>query len=316
MALSRGRRRKALGAGSVSGHLAVLVVCASPSVCAFASESRLVLPIPIRTETGPAAAGLEAVLHRAGAAVAALEEKLAITIAREEYGQLWLVGRDTSPRVRRTLVSDVAWVPTGDAIVWAFYRDVLTVDGEPVRDRSTRLDELFAGGLGPEVRARAARILDESARYNLGTRRTLNFPTVALSALHPRNRPRFRFRAEGTEALDGVPTLKIRFAEAARPTLIVTSGGKDVPARGFLWVEPTGGALVASELKLEASGMPAEIKVVYRFHERLTAWLPAEMHEAYGNRTRGPGDERVEATASYSDYRRGLVELGPILPVR
>jgi hypothetical protein len=40
------------------------------------------------------------------------------------------------------------------------------------------------------------------------------------------------------------------------------------------------------------------------------------MHEAYGNRTRGPGDERVEATARYSDYRRGLVELGPILPVR
>jgi hypothetical protein len=270
----------------------------------------------VRAEAEPSAAGLEAVLRRAGAAVAALEEKLAVTIAREEYGQLWMVGRDASPRVRRKLVSDVAWVPTGDAIVWAFYRDVLTVDGEPVHDRSTRLDELFSGGFGPEVRARAARILDESARYNLGTRRTLNFPTVALSALHPRNQRRFRFRAAGTEALDGVATLKIRFAEAARPTLIVTSQGKDVPARGFLWVEHNDGGLVASELKLEAAGMPAEIKVVYRFHERLTAWLPAEMREAYGNRTRGPGDERVEATATYSDYRRGLVELGPIQPIQ
>ncbi len=162
-------------------------------------------------------------LQRAGAAVAPLEERLAVTIAREEYSQSLMLGRNAGPAVRRKLVSEVAWVPTGDAIVWAFYRDVVTVDGEPVRDRSTRLDELFSSGFGPDARERAARILDESARYNLGTRRTLNFPTVALSVLHPRNQPRFRFRAAGTDIVDGVPTFKVRFAEATRPTLIRTS---------------------------------------------------------------------------------------------
>jgi hypothetical protein len=227
-----------------------------------------------------------------------------------------MLGRRAGPAVTRKLVSEVAWVPTGDAIVWAFYRDVVTLDGEPVRERSARLDELFSSGFGPEVRERASRILDESARYNLGTRRTLNFPTVALSALHPRNQPRFRFRAAGLEDKGGVRAFKLRFSESARPTLIVTSKGRDVPARGLLWVEPRSGGLVASELKLDASGMPAEIEVVYRFHERLLAWLPAEMREAYGSRQRAAWDERVEAKATYSDYRRGLVEVGPIQPVR
>ena len=255
-------------------------------------------------------------LPRAGATVAELEERLAVTIAREDYSQSLMRGTSPGPAVKRTLVSEVAWVPTGDPIVWAFYRDVLTVDGAPVQDRSTRLDEVFSSGFGPEARRRASRILDESARYNLGTRRTLNFPTLALTALHPRNQARFGFRAAGMDAVDGVATLKVRFDEAARPTLIHTSQGKDVPARGFLWIEPVRGGLVASELQLQASGMPAEIKVFYRLHPRLSVWLPAEMHESYGSHPRAAWDERVEATATYSDYRRGLVELGPIQPVR
>ena len=56
--------------------------------------------------------------------------------------------------------------------------------------------------------------------------------------------------------------------------------------------------------------------MLYRLHPRLSVWLPAEMRETYGSHPRAAWDERVEATATYSDYRRGLVELGPIQPVR
>jgi hypothetical protein len=62
--------------------------------------------------------------------------------------------------------------------------------------------------------------------------------------------------------------------------------------------------------------MPVEIRVSYRLHPGLAVWLPAEMREAYGNRTRSAGEERVEATARYSDYRQARVELLPIQLIR
>jgi hypothetical protein len=64
------------------------------------------------------------VLAAAGRYVARLEEELAVLVADETYEQALFIGRDGSARQRRTIVSEVAWVPTGDAFVWAFFRDV------------------------------------------------------------------------------------------------------------------------------------------------------------------------------------------------
>ena len=75
-----------------------------------------------------------------------LEEQLAVLVAQETYAQSF-IGRDGSARHRRSLASDVAWVPTGDAMVWAFFRDVREVDGAAVRDREARLEQLFPSGL-------------------------------------------------------------------------------------------------------------------------------------------------------------------------
>ena len=70
----------------------------------------------------------EDLLARAGAQAAALEEELAVITATEEHDQRYSAGRD---RKERRIVSDVVWVPTGDAMVWAFFRDVTLVDGAP-----------------------------------------------------------------------------------------------------------------------------------------------------------------------------------------
>ena len=280
---------------------------------------RIALPMALALLAGGdclADSTLPEVLRRAGEQAAASEEKLAVTAAQEEYVQGLMLGRDNTPRARRTMVSDVVWVPTGDAMVWAFFRDVASVDGQPVRDRAARLEQLFAGGATLEARGRAAQILEESARYNLGTRRTVNSPTLALSALHPRNQSRFRFQASGADDTHGTRTLKVRFTETSGPALIRTSKGEDVPATGVLWIEPVQGTLIASELRLDVRGFPVEIKVLYRLEPRLAAWLPAEMREAYGSRSRSVGEDRLEATAKYSGYRRAEVELSGIQPIR
>jgi hypothetical protein len=230
--------------------------------------------------------------------------------------QSLFIGPESSARHWRSLGSDVAWVPTGDPFVWAFFRDVREVDGDPVGDREERLEQLFPSGLTVAGRERAQQILEESARYNLGRRRTVNCPTVALSFLHPRNQPRFAFRLDGREEKEGTPTWKVGFKERERPSLTRTSRGEDVPARGLLWIEAGSGALVASRLELRPPGLgPVVIETGYVRDDRLGVWLPTEMREGYGNRSRSGSEERVEAVARYSGWRRAQVEVQPIVPV-
>lgn len=260
---------------------------------------------------------LEDLLSLAGRYVTRLEEQLAVVVADEIYAQSVFVGRDNAARLRRSLVSDVAWVPTGDAFVWAFFRDVRQVDGDPVRDREQRLEQVFPSGATLGGRERALQILEESSRYNVGRRRTVNNPTVALGFLHPRNQPRFAFALAGRDEKQGAATWKLRFTERARPTLTRTSQGQDVPARGLLWIEAGTGALVASRLELRPPGPgPVVIETLYARDDRLDGWLPAEMREAVGNLSRSGWEERVEARARYSGWRRPQVEVQPIVPVR
>ena len=276
----------------------------------------LVFTHAVGAASAPPPPRLEDVLALASRYVAGLEEELAVLVADESYAQSLFVGRDSSARDRRSLASDVAWVPTGDAFVWAFFRDVREVDGDPVRDREARLEQLFPSGMTLAGRERAQEILDESSRYNLGRRRTVNSPTIALSFLHPRNQARFSFRLVGQDDKEGVATWKLRLAEKDRPTLTRTSRGEDVPARGLLWIEAGRGALVASRLEMSPRGLgPVSIETSYAPDDRMGAWLPREMREAYGNRSRSGGDERVEAVARYSAWRRAQVEVQPIIPV-
>jgi hypothetical protein len=273
---------------------------------------RLLLAGLLATTAAPANAPrpIDDLLARAGAQAAALEDRLATITATEEQEQKLRFDSDSRPSARRKIVSDVVWVPTGDAIVWAFFRDVVSVDGAPVADRTVRLDQLFAQGATAAARLRASELLDESARYNLGRRRTVNTPVFGLSVLHPRNRSRYRFELSGRQKKDGVQTTKVLFSERASPAIVRTSKGEDVAASGVLWIEPATGALVASELHLDVPGLPSEIDVRFRRDDRLEAWLPSEMEEAYGQR----GRERVNARSRYSGFRRAGIEVEIVFP--
>jgi len=271
-----------------------------------------------------AAAEPKTLLRRAAESVSALEGRLAVAVAREDYWQTLEPGADgKAAREERDLLSEVVWVPTDDAFVWAFYRDVVAMDGRALGDRAARLQQLFSGGPTAEARERAQTILDESARYNIGLRRTLNNPTVALSFLHPRNQPRFRFAANATGRPAGAGasqpdeeagTLEVRFAEKSHSSLIRTPSGTGIPAHGVLWIRRADAVLVRSELDLDVPGLgPSRITVVYRPQPRLQAWLPVEMRESYGPRGEAG---HLETVARYSDYRKAEVEVQDIVPVR
>ena len=275
----------------------------------------LALVRPVPAAAAPPPPRVDDVLALAIRYVTRLEEQLAILVADETQTQSVFVGREVSAWQRRALVSDVAWVPTGDPFVWAFFRDVREVDGDPVRDREERLAHLFPSGVTLAGTERALQILEESARYNLGPHRTVNCPTVALSFLHPRNQPRFAFRLDGHDERQGAATWRVRFRERARPTFARASGGQDVPARGLLWMEAGSAALVESRLELRPPGLgPIVIVTVYAHDDRLGGWLPTEMRETYGIRSRR--EPRLEAVARYSGWRRAQVEVQIILPDR
>jgi hypothetical protein len=256
---------------------------------------------------------LDDLLARAGAQAVALEQELAVVTATEEHDQRYSAGRD---RKERRIVSDVVWVPTGDAMVWAFFRDVTSVDGAPVPDRTHRLEKLFAQGATADARRRAAELQQEGARFNLGTLRTVDAPNFGLAVLHPRNRARFRFDREKRERRHGADTVRIGFRETASPALTRTSSERDVPAYGRLWIERSTGALVASELRLDVPGLRTEIAVRFVRDERLQAWLPVEMTQSYGEKSGFRRSERVEATARYSGFRRAGTEVEIIFPKR
>lgn len=297
-------------AAALRSRLGTVMKRAHWATAGLASTATLALSL-LPAVSRPQQAGVDPVLERASGYVAAYGEKLALVRAVERYQQS--VTADSRARggrkgQSRVLVSDVLWVPSGEEVVLLLYRDVYSVDGTPVRDRGDRLLRLFPEGATDSGREKAAQILSESARFNLGTAYwNVNFPTLALAFLHPRNRRRFRFRSKGESRQQGRRAVEIEYRELVHPTLARSAAGRDYEASGALWVAREDGAIVKSEMRFES--LPGRIRVSYRHEPRLGVFVPEQMHEVFG----GKGTlETIEGKASYTDYRRGDAEIGPI----
>ena len=255
------------------------------------------LPIAhARAQAPPAAPTLGAVIERMGEYVAAYGEKSALIVAREVYSQQ--VTSDTRSSKTRKLTADFAIVKAGGNAGWIGFRDVIEVDGQRIVDRQDRLLTLLSD---PQADTDAAtRICDESARFNVGpVSRNFNVPTTVLFFFHPARLPRFQFTKKGTTTIDGVATWEIEFKEVGRPTLIMTRRGEDVPAEGAVWVVPSEGTIVRTQVRLKgfanAQAMRtlagktelvrvdsrADIEVDYRRDAGTGLWLPSRMSERY-----------------------------------
>lgn len=189
---------------------------------------------------------LDEVVQRLGAYVASYGEQASLIVAVERYSQYSTTDGGMRPR---QLEAEFALVKTAGTVGWTGFRDVVKVDGDEVRDRGDRLQRVLSDPSSSLAEAR--RIADESARFNIGAFvRNLNVPTTTLLFFHPGNLSRFAFKLKGRKTIDGVRTWEVTFQERARPTMVMTRAGKDVPCEGTLWVVPETGQVVRTRLRL------------------------------------------------------------------
>jgi hypothetical protein len=183
---------------------------------------------------------------------------------------------------------------------WLPFRDVFERDGKQVRDRQERLATLFLKGSSRSALDQARAIMDESARYNIGNvSRNINVPTLVLPFLMAENRKRFSFKHGKREEND--PGAVIEFKETGRPTFISTTGGRDLPASGRIWVDERDGTVLRTELHAIDTGVEAHIVVTYEPDSGTGLRVPVRMEERF-RRARDPME--VRGVATYSRFRR------------
>lgn len=250
-------------------------------------------------------------LRRAGRTVLAYQTELPRLVATERYVQRTGVG------VERHLVSEFGWVSSPSLPDLIGVRDVTAVDGVVLGARDTGLAELLRTN-GAITTADASRLLEESARYNLGDGfRNLNLPTVAFFFLHPDNQPRFKWSVttSGDAAL-----LTVGFDERERPTIIRTGSGGAVLSRGTATVERDTGIVRETELRLSFDDVKYQIVTHFAPVPTLGLTLPASFDEEFIT----PGDVMsgrhlraftvlLRGHATYDNYRRFQTD-GRIVP--
>jgi hypothetical protein len=228
-------------------------------------------------------------------------------VAEERYVQDRLAGGRLIARpsaapagpAHRELRSDLVLVRTADSLGWQMFRDVFEVDGAPVRDRQERLSRLFEQPAA-EALDQAARIVRESARYNIGvTDRTINTPVVALFFLHADHQSRFEFSSGARTPGFSERVDVVSFRELGRPTIIRTMQNGDRPASGRLWINRVSGEILQTELLLTGDGVSIRLTTLFRHDATLNIAVPVRMQEEYVL----PGDKLV-GTATYGAFRR------------
>jgi hypothetical protein len=284
-------------AGASVGGLVVWALAASASLS------------PQFTAVSQDDASVSVILDKATAYVAAYVKALSSVVSEERYEQRVTrqITRGAAPPetqvTSRTLVSDYLLVQAPGSSEWMPFRDVYSVDGVPVRDRSDRLLKLFLEPSATSA-ARVFEIRKESSRYNIGNVSSdINAPTFALHVLGAELRDGFAFKQRGHQRMDGTDTAVIEYSETARPTMIRGHDYEDVPATGRFWIRPDTGSVMRSVVETRPRGMRTRIEVTYRYEASLGIVVPNEMTER-----RDMTEEVVEGRATYSKLRRFRVE--------
>jgi hypothetical protein len=258
------------------------------------------------------------VLDRAAQYVVEFQRQLSGVVAEERYVQdvRYPLGnaRLSLTPTHRELKSDLLLVKPAGVDRWLQFRDVFEVDNKPVHDRSERLMQLFIKPSSSSA-SQVERILNESARYNIGNlMRTVNAPVLALVILDPANQSRFSFKRTppGDPALGRsgakppASVWVVEYQEIGKPTMIRTNNGRDLPARGRFWIESSTGQVAASELIAEDSLLRGTVDVEYQLEPSVDLLVPIEMRERYDIRR---DSSRVDGVATYGRFRQFRVQV-------
>jgi hypothetical protein len=272
---------------------------------------------------------LDDVVARASAYVRDYEDRFSLLVADEHYVQE-IRRPDNNPvagnlsrsnpgggfasnggvRKRLVMKSDYLLVQLGPGAGWMPFRDTYEVNGKKVGDRDDRLARLFLEPSETSLDV-ASRLTADSTRHNLGSMtRTVNIPTLALMFLHPDVRERFTFTKDGVDTLGGRPAWRLEFSEHQHPTLIKTTRGRDLPATGRLWVDPSTGVVMKTQMIAADPLVRAMITTTYQRDATLDMWVPATMEDYY--KADSEVDE-VTGTATYGRFRKFNVSTDAVL---
>jgi formylglycine-generating enzyme required for sulfatase activity len=207
---------------------------------------------------------------------------------------------DTGRARHRELRSDflLAKSPVTEALLP--FRDVIEVDGIPVRDREARLAKLFLTAPA-NLMEQAERIGAEGARYNLGNMRsTLGNPVLALGVLQQTYQTRFKFTLRKDDRNGGAGVATIEYKEITTPAMIHGEAGRDLMSHGRVWIDEGTGRVMKTELQVEQPAIRAVVTTTFRVEDRSGIAVPFEMREQY---TFANGN-RVTTVATYGRFRR------------
>ena len=110
---------------------------------------------------------------------------------------------------------------------------------------------------------------------------------------HP-GRTRRAQRQKPAQTLDDKP----EYQERDRNTIIRRPDGRDLPAHGRFWINPSDGAVLISELIVDGGGVIATVTVSYQSEPLMGFLVPIEMRESYVR-----SGERISGHAVYSKFR-------------
>ena len=298
-------------AGSYNHHVSKrrLRFAAALALASFLASSRPMAQAPT----------LEQVLAKAATYVGDFRRQLAGIVAEETYRQeIAHTARiaNAQPAIPpRTLRSDLLLIKPADANRYVELRDVFEVDGEPVRERESRLEQLVRDGSG-RATASIASIINDSARYNIGSIvRNINTPLMALQFLDAAQQPKLRFthvekarpvfKDAQDRAINDAPLFRvatemwtIAYQERGRDTVIRRPNGGRLPAHGRFWINPSNGSVLISELIVDGGGVIATITVSYQSEPLMGFLVPVELRETYIR-----GGERIAGRAEYGRFR-------------
>ena len=275
--------------------------------------------VDARAQTGnQPGSGFHTVLSSAMRYVMNYEQQFALLISEEHYVQELQRPPNPGDNLTRsnpgggmraggpmniqTFKSDFLLVQLGmDGEGWMPFRDTFEIKGKKLRDRDDRLLKLFLES-DKQSFEKAARLNEASTKHHLGNvARTINIPTLGMMLLHPRVNERFEFTDGGEETINGRLVRKALYREAARPTLIKTTRGRDLALTGTIWIDPFSGAVVKTEMNAADPAVRCQVTVSFRRDEALEMWVPEKMEEYY---KAALAVDDILATATYSNVRR------------
>jgi len=235
------------------------------------------------------------------------EPKLSELIADEHLIQRDVPRREGRPGsdyfLKRAMHSEVAFIGLPGDAGWLGFRRVLRLDGAPIDDQLGSLNAVLASGFQDDyVKARV--MLTDSARFNLGTPRTINLPNLPLELLAPHHAGRFATRIAGSARIAGHQTIKLVMVENVTPTIIRAFDGSQMRSIVSAFVEPGTGRLWKADVITRDPRPSAEfdhvVSVTFKENNALGLLVPAKMHEDFF----AGHDRKAWGDADYSNYRR------------